>query len=76
MTSETESLTPTCNKHTPPVSLNVADPVTDESRVACPVCGDDFGSWAEVKQQMVELRKAQLEQQMRDGMRDAGWKVT
>lgn len=76
MTDATETLTPTCTKHTPPVALHVADPITDESRVTCPECGDDFGSWAEVKQKMVELRKEQIEQQFRDGMRDAGWKIT
>lgn len=49
-----------CNRCDVPVSI--PDPSNDESRVQCPVCGADFGVWADVRSAML----ARVHQPYRD----------
>lgn len=49
-----------CNRCDVPASI--ADPSSDESRVECPVCGADFGTWKAVRVAML----TRVEQPFRD----------
>lgn len=77
MAPEENSVTAQCLAHDPPVPVVVGNIDDDNSRVTCPECHADFGSWGEVKTQMLESARKELQDELVkpfEGLK--GWKVT
>ncbi len=55
-----KAMTVLCNRCD--VSVSIVDMTSDQSRVECPVCGADFGTWGKVRQEML----ARIAQPYRD----------
>jgi hypothetical protein len=47
--AETDEQGALCLDHDPPVALMIGDTDNDNSRVRCPQCQRDFGTWGEFK---------------------------
>jgi hypothetical protein len=61
-----------CNKCGYPVSIDKANPPNDDDILSCfgPGCGHKFGTYAEVKEGMLALAKAELNKMLEDTLRD------
>ena len=76
MSDETGKITAYCEKHSPHVAVVVDDIDDDKSKVKCPQCGHDFGTWGDVKAQMLEAAKADLQEQLLAPFKNSKlWKV-
>lgn len=65
----------TCTAHDPAVPLHVQDENDDSSRVTCPECQTDFGTWGEIKAKMLEAAKEKIGNDFKDAMKRAGWET-
>ncbi|HEV7437051.1 MAG TPA: hypothetical protein VGO22_19635 [Pseudorhizobium sp.] len=71
------NVTAQCMLHEPPVPVVVEDAENDGSKVTCPKCGKDYGSWGEVKAAMTEAATAQQQEKLTAPFQGLeGWKVT
>jgi hypothetical protein len=60
MADDTGTVTATCTAHEPPIEVHVEDKEDDASRVFCPECNQEFGTWGDVKKKMVQAAKDQI----------------
>jgi hypothetical protein len=60
--TSTDRITFKCNKCGFPVSIDKPNPPNDDDILSClgPGCGHKFGTYAEVKEAMIEMAKAEL----------------
>ena len=66
-----------CMKHTPSVPVVVDDENDDASIVRCPECGEQYGTWGEVKQAMQDAAADEVQNMLDEtakGMK--GWTFT
>lgn len=61
----------TCTKCDVPVV--VEDENDDTARVSCPECGQDFGSWGDVKSTMTAKAEEALKDELRESVKDHPW---
>lgn len=72
MTDESQiTMTAKCPKCDVPVQYESDD--GDAAIVRCPTCSEEFGTYGELKQMMVERAKDQLRDTLRHELKDHPW---